>query len=118
MFDYLRKFMTSDPQQAGSGANESSGAPEPSANAQAQGQPGVEAAAQGLTYEDLTQKLVDAQAKAAEHYDAFVRARAEMENVRKRAQEDVSMYPRSRVCARGSKRRCDNWWQRSARTNC
>ncbi len=44
----------------------------------------------GLGFEDLTQKLVDAEAKAAEHYDAFVRARAEMENVRKRAQEDIA----------------------------
>ncbi len=39
---------------------------------------------------DLAAELAQAQAKAAEHYDQFVRARAEMENVRRRAQEDVA----------------------------
>ncbi|HPU53816.1 MAG TPA: nucleotide exchange factor GrpE [Burkholderiaceae bacterium] len=39
---------------------------------------------------DLAQRLAAAEAKAAEHFDMFVRARAEMDNVRKRAQEDVS----------------------------
>lgn len=39
---------------------------------------------------DLAQRLALAEAKAAEYFDQFVRARAEMENVRKRAQEDVS----------------------------
>ena len=43
-----------------------------------------------LGYEDLTQKLVDAEAKLAENYELYVRARAELENVRRRAQEDVS----------------------------
>ena len=39
---------------------------------------------------DLGQRLALAEAKAAEYFDQFVRARAEMENVRRRAQEDVS----------------------------
>jgi molecular chaperone GrpE len=39
---------------------------------------------------DLAQQLAEAQAKAAEHYDLYVRAHAEMDNVRRRAQEDVS----------------------------
>lgn len=39
---------------------------------------------------DVSQRLLQAEAKAAEYFDQFVRARAEMENVRRRAQEDVS----------------------------
>jgi len=39
---------------------------------------------------DLAQRLAEAEARAAEHYEAFARARAEMENIRKRAQEDVA----------------------------
>ena len=38
----------------------------------------------------LEQQLLDAQAKAAEHYDAFLRARAEQDNAAKRAIADVS----------------------------
>ena len=38
----------------------------------------------------LTRCSRRSEARAAEHYDAFVRARAEMENVRKRAQEDIA----------------------------
>ncbi|MFT4100755.1 MAG: nucleotide exchange factor GrpE [Burkholderiaceae bacterium] len=40
--------------------------------------------------EALRQELAAAQAKASEHYDAYVRAHAEMENVRRRAQDDVA----------------------------
>ncbi|ALM84460.1 nucleotide exchange factor GrpE [Bordetella sp. N] len=39
---------------------------------------------------DLQAQLVAAQAKATEHYDQLLRVRAEAENVRRRAQEDVS----------------------------
>ena len=35
-------------------------------------------------------KLIEAQAKAAEYYDAFLRSKAEMDNVRRRAQDDVA----------------------------
>lgn len=38
----------------------------------------------------LEQQLADAQARAAEMQDAFIRAKAESENVRRRAQEDIS----------------------------
>lgn len=39
---------------------------------------------------ELPQMLADAQARAAENHDLYVRAVAEMENVRRRAQEDVA----------------------------
>lgn len=38
----------------------------------------------------LEQQLKEAETKAAEHYDAWVRAKAETENIRKRAQTDVT----------------------------
>jgi molecular chaperone GrpE len=34
--------------------------------------------------------LIEAQARASEYHDAFLRAKAEMENIRRRAQEDVA----------------------------
>ncbi len=39
---------------------------------------------------DLEQALVEAEQKAAEHHDAWMRAKADAENIRKRAQTDVS----------------------------
>ncbi len=39
---------------------------------------------------DLQQLLKDAELKATEHHDAWVRAKAETENIRKRAQTDVA----------------------------
>lgn len=39
---------------------------------------------------ELEQLLAEAQAKVAEHHDAFMRAKAETENIRRRAAEDVS----------------------------
>lgn len=39
---------------------------------------------------DLAQSLKEAERKAAEHHDAWLRAKAEAENVRRRAQTDVS----------------------------
>lgn len=38
----------------------------------------------------LEQKLAEAEAKAAELQDAFLRAKADAENIRRRAQEDIS----------------------------
>ena len=38
----------------------------------------------------LEERLKQAEAKAMEHHDAWLRAKAEVENIRKRAQEDVS----------------------------
>ena len=39
---------------------------------------------------DLAAQLAAAEQKASEHYDAWLRSQAEMENVRRRAQEDIS----------------------------
>ncbi len=39
---------------------------------------------------DLGQRLAEAEAKASEMQDAFLRAKAEMENIRRRAQEDIT----------------------------
>jgi molecular chaperone GrpE len=39
---------------------------------------------------ELQAALDEARAKAAEHFDQFLRARAETDNIRRRAQEDVS----------------------------
>ena len=50
--------------------------------------PDTAAAAGGV--DGLEARLAAAEAKAAEHYDLYVRAVADMENVRRRAQEDVS----------------------------
>ncbi len=46
-------------------------------------------AAEDLSH-DLPQRLADAEARAAENHDKFLRAHAEMDNVRRRAQEEVS----------------------------
>ena len=57
------------------------------------GQPGAVGteALSGLDLgQELPQLLADAQARAAENYDMYLRAVAEMENVRRRAQDDVS----------------------------
>jgi molecular chaperone GrpE len=54
---------------------------------------GTTAPTPGLLQSDwvaLQARLDVAQAKAEEHYDALLRARAEAENIRRRAQEDVS----------------------------
>ena len=63
--------------------------PEPAASNAA----GAEAGNGGLTLEQeleaLRRDLESAQAKAVEQYDAFLRAKAEMENIRRRAQEDI-----------------------------
>ncbi len=50
--------------------------------------PDTAAAAGGA--DGLEARLAAAEAKAAEHYDLYVRAVTDMENVRRRAQEDVS----------------------------
>ena len=62
--------------------------PEPTeAEAGAQAQPSQETPPPEPS---LEQQLLDAQAKATEHYDAFLRARAEQDNAAKRAIADVS----------------------------
>ena len=50
----------------------------------------VQAAAPETAESTLEQQLSDTEAKLAEMHDAFMRAKAEGENIRRRAQEDVS----------------------------
>ena len=50
----------------------------------------VEADGTESNVNDLAQQLAEAQAKAAELQDAFLRAKADTENMRRRAQEDIS----------------------------
>ncbi|MCX7897225.1 MAG: nucleotide exchange factor GrpE [Rhodocyclaceae bacterium] len=49
-----------------------------------------EAASDKETLPSLEEQLRIAELKAAEHYDAWLRAKAETENVRRRAQEDLA----------------------------
>ncbi len=51
---------------------------------------GVQNEANQNVQPDLAQSLKEAERKAAEHHDAWLRAKAEAENVRRRAQADVS----------------------------
>src|SRR5215469_16506346 len=60
------------------------------AAAAAQPQQPADAAAQAAPQAEAEAALAEAQAKVAELQDAFVRAKAETENVRRRAQEDVA----------------------------
>ena len=49
------------------------------------------------TVPDLAEQLRQAELKAAEHHDAWLRAKAETENVRRRAQEDIAKAARYSV---------------------
>lgn len=62
---------------------------EESQSVDASGQP-EENTSQPESEEDLAILLEQAQAQVAEYYDELLRARAEVENVRRRAQEDVA----------------------------
>jgi molecular chaperone GrpE len=55
-----------------------------------QQQPQAEAAPQSAATPNLEQKLAAAEAKATEMQDAFLRAKADAENIRRRAQEDIA----------------------------
>jgi molecular chaperone GrpE len=61
-----------------------------SATAALDADPSPSASGAASAHEDLTAALGAAEAKAAEYYDALLRAKAETENIRRRAQEDVS----------------------------
>ena len=50
----------------------------------------LDASGAASAHDDLTAALAAAQAKAAEYYDALLRAKAETDNARRRAQEDVA----------------------------
>ncbi|WP_354679042.1 nucleotide exchange factor GrpE [Cupriavidus plantarum] len=64
--------------------------PSPAAADDAQAAPGVQQAGGDDLVAQLTQQVADLEAKAKEHYDMFLRATAEGENIRRRAQEDVA----------------------------
>jgi molecular chaperone GrpE len=53
-------------------------------------QANLDAQDQLINEPDLAAQLVEAQARATEYHDAFLRAKAEQENIRRRAQEDIS----------------------------
>jgi molecular chaperone GrpE len=76
-----------DQKQAASQENQQAGisAADAAEAANAAAAPAVEPAA-----DDLQARLAAAEAKAKEHYDMFLRATAEGENIRRRAQDDVS----------------------------
>jgi molecular chaperone GrpE len=74
----------SDPTQADIQAP-SEAATEPNKNAK-----GEAAQAPDTATAELEKLLAEAQAKIAEHHDAFMRAKAESENIRRRAAEDVA----------------------------
>ena len=52
--------------------------------------PALNASGAASEHEELTAALAAAETKAAEYYDALLRAKAETDNARRRAQEDVS----------------------------
>ena len=81
--------MSQDPVSPQDAAGDASANPSanPAEGAQAQAQNGEAGNAAPLT---LEQQLQQAEAKASEHHDAWLRAKAETENMRKRALLDVA----------------------------
>jgi len=71
---------------------ESNPTPNPATQPAAEADAANDSAAQGQpeVMPSLEEQLRTAELKAAEHHDAWLRAKAETENVRRRAQEDVS----------------------------
>jgi molecular chaperone GrpE len=63
---------------------------EPTSEPAPSGAGGGDIAAQGEPASGPEERLRDAELKAAEHHDAWLRAKAEAENIRKRAQEDIA----------------------------
>jgi molecular chaperone GrpE len=64
--------------------------PAPSTPAADAGEPAESAATQPEVMPSHEELLREAELKAAEHHDAWLRAKAEAENIRKRAQEDIA----------------------------
>ncbi len=72
-------------------AADAAAAAQASANAAAGANPAADADAGAADAEsELAAQLAEAQAKLAEMQDAFLRAKADAENIRRRAQEDIS----------------------------
>jgi molecular chaperone GrpE len=61
-----------------------------SASAPSAPTPGADEAAASPAAPGPAERLREAELKAAEHHDAWLRAKAEAENIRKRAQEDIA----------------------------
>jgi molecular chaperone GrpE len=66
-----------------------SGSPRPAADAAVPPEQTPDPAQDGTVMPSLEEMLKAAELKAAEHHDAWLRAKAETENVRRRAQEDI-----------------------------
>jgi molecular chaperone GrpE len=85
---------TADPAQTGAaGAPSGSGAeptPPPASGQPAANEPEATAAIASATVAAVEQELQAALAKANENHDLYLRARAEGENIRRRAQEDIA----------------------------
>lgn len=64
--------------------------PSPAAADDAHAAPGAQHTGGDDLVAQLTQQVADLEAKAKEHYDLLLRATAEGENIRRRAQEDVA----------------------------
>lgn len=71
-------------------SEDAAGRPGASPDASATQSPGPEVRGAEGAAPDLEKQLADASAKAAENFELYVRARAEMDNIRRRAQEDVA----------------------------
>ena len=80
-------FMSQDPVSPQDAAGDANPSANPAEGAQAQAQNGEGGNTAPLT---LEQQLQQAEAKASEHHDAWLRAKAETENMRKRALLDVA----------------------------
>jgi len=65
-------------------------AAQPEKTGQGQAEPGPQAAADKAAQPSLDEKLAATEARLAELQDAFLRAKADTENIRRRAQEDVA----------------------------
>ncbi|MDH5479970.1 MAG: nucleotide exchange factor GrpE [Nitrosomonas sp.] len=65
-------------------------APEVAADAVEASQTGQEEQTEQATQPDFEQLLKEAELRVVEHHDAWMRAKAETENIRKRAQSDVA----------------------------
>lgn len=82
--------MTTDQRPDGAAADDAASTAPATPAADASPSSGADAEPAQAAGTDLAAELEAARAEARTHYDAFVRARAEMENIRRRAQDDVS----------------------------
>ena len=74
--------MSNDPRDEAAREPAEEHSPEP-------GTPGAAATAEGESPEELTLLLEDARNKADQHWEAFLRTKADLENLRKRSTRDL-----------------------------